>query len=69
VNALETISVELNLIELGWLTVGGTVWERAKAGDPIARALYLKLKAAAIGLGVRWYYGDPWPVEEQPGAK
>ena len=61
---LPTTPVQMNLLELGWLTTGGTVWDRAKTGDPVARALYLKMKAAAIALGVKWYYGDPWPQEE-----
>jgi hypothetical protein len=51
--------VDINLIENGWIMMA--VWDRAKAGDVIARVLYLKLKAAAKAEGAVWYYGDPWP--------
>jgi hypothetical protein len=48
---LPTQPVHLNTLELGWL------WQA------VARALYLKFKAAAIANGVVWYYADPWPIE------
>lgn len=58
---LPTTPVALNVLELGWLLA--QVWQRAKEGDDVARRLYLKVKEAAISLGVEWYYGDPWPTE------
>lgn len=54
-----TAPMDLELLETGWLMAA--LWERAGAGDPIARSLYLKMKHAAISMGVVWYYGDPWP--------
>lgn len=64
-NELPTVPVPLTLVELGWLTMA--VWDRAKEGqDFVARALYLKIKVAAIALGVDWYYGDPWDIAASP---
>jgi hypothetical protein len=60
---LPTAPVALNVLELGYLGAICPLWDRAAAGDPVARGIYLKLKAAAIALGVVWYYGDPWPVD------
>jgi hypothetical protein len=59
---LPTQPVPCNVLELGWLW--HAVADKAREGDPIARALYLKVKAAAIAAGVEWYYGDPWPLED-----
>jgi hypothetical protein len=56
-------SVDLDLVEQGWLMQG--VWAKARDGDQIARRLYVKLKEAAIACGVDWYYGDPW-TEKPP---
>lgn len=61
-SALPTSDVPLNSLEIGWL-MGAAVLRRAEDGDPVARRLYLKLKAAAIANGVEWYYGDPFPIE------
>jgi hypothetical protein len=61
---IESAPIEVDLIENGWLLAA--VWPRAREGDQVARALYLKLKAAAIACGVVWYYGDPWPIENTP---
>ena len=58
--------IELNALQIGWL-MGGLVWDRSKEGDPIARSLYLRLKAAAIACGVDWYYDDPWEVTDGSG--
>lgn len=55
------MNVDLAVVELGWLMIG--VWQRSVEGDPFARAIYLKLKAATIASGVEWYYGDPWEIE------
>lgn len=52
-------AIDIDLIENGWIL--SAVWDKAKAGDLIARAIYRKIKAAAIPDGVVWYYGDPWP--------
>jgi hypothetical protein len=59
---LPTQPVHLNTLELGWLWYA--VADRARDGDQIARALYLKFKAAAIANGVVWRYADPWPIED-----
>lgn len=36
---------------------------------PVARSIYLKLKRAAVSLGVVWYYGDPWPQDPAEEGK
>lgn len=59
--------VFLNTMEIGWLVQ--SIWKDAAANAPLSRALYLKLKAAAIELDVNWYYGDPWPVGWPVGDK
>jgi hypothetical protein len=58
-HALATSALALDLMEQGWILVA--VWGGARDGDPVARSIYLKLKRAAVSLGVVWYYGDPWP--------
>jgi hypothetical protein len=57
--------VGLNLLEIGWLSA--SVWSRL-ATDPrdrTARALFPKLKVAAVALGVEWYYGELPPLPEE----
>lgn len=55
---LPTATVELNVLQIGYLNA--FVWERLDRcpGDPIPRALFTLLKDAAIRLGVDWYYGE-----------
>lgn len=63
--AVATAPMDVELVETGWLM--GALWKPAAEGDPIARSLYLKMKRAAISMGVIWYYGDPWPeAAEEP---
>jgi hypothetical protein len=61
---LPTAPVELNSFQTGWLMA--FVLPRAmNPNDVTARAIYLKLKAASIALGVEWYYGDPPGLEDK----
>jgi hypothetical protein len=55
---LPTAPVELNNLQIGFLH--GLMYDRLQnPNDVVARGIYLKLKAAAISLGVEWCYGDP----------
>ena len=54
----ESVSVSMNLLELSFLL--HAVWEPAKHGDTIARALFTKVRAAIIAEGIDWKYGRPW---------
>lgn len=57
-----TAPVELTSQQLGY--IHGLLFDRLKDPDDLtARAIYLELKAAAISLGVVWYYGDPPGLE------
>lgn len=66
---LPTTPVPLNNLEIGYLMMvgirGSSLRKRCAEpeADPTARGIYLKLKAAAIALGVEWHYGDPWEIE------
>jgi hypothetical protein len=59
-----TAPVEMTTMEIGYLHA--FLWGPAALGEPLARSLYLKMKAAAISLDVVWRYGDPWNVEAEP---
>jgi hypothetical protein len=52
------VHVSLNLLELSFLL--HSVWEPAKHGDTIARALFQKIRGAIIAAGIEWRYGRPW---------
>lgn len=63
-----TAPVRLTLFELGGLTAALWPMVERRPVDPIARALWLKLRRAAESLGVVWRYGGPEPEDDKGGA-
>lgn len=62
---LPTGSIEISVLEGGYLM--SFIFQKLMKdpGDPIAGKLFDKLRANAVALGVKWVYGDPRDPRDQ----